>query len=348
MKGQNLKMHKVLHPTNPFHTCYRIECEGRSCDIAGQDNSTTINICYPAIIITGLPKCGTSAMYEVLAKFPGAIKMEAKENCAHHRRRPHWKYLQSLPRMENLGATSLVIDGCIDLSVNMKMRTILNEPNVQYIVMVRDYADMLWSSYNFWCHPQYDANNGDCGFEKWVQPGVHKRSPGMFHDIMLLDSNGTTDAVQPFTYPIKTNPWDNWYPPHRPVIGAESYYKGLISKTLFHRNCQNLTTVIASEELDAHPMDVALRISNILHFDITGLDLSSLYNKRVNTQDHKGESNLVNISSYSPGLYKASDYKPMLSETRALLNKHWKEDCIYVSVLANYTYAACASSVLEH
>lgn len=39
---------------------------------------------------------------------------------------------------------------CIDVLNNMKMREFLRHPVSYYIVMIRDYADMLWSSYNFW------------------------------------------------------------------------------------------------------------------------------------------------------------------------------------------------------
>ena len=35
--------------------------------------SSMINVCYPAVIITGLPKCGTSAMYDLLSRFPGMV-----------------------------------------------------------------------------------------------------------------------------------------------------------------------------------------------------------------------------------------------------------------------------------
>src|SRR5437868_6822520 len=79
MRGQSLRFRKIKHPHNSFHTCYEIRCDGKACPA---DNTTsTIQICYPAIIITGLPKCGTSAMYDLLSRIPGAVTMHEKENC---------------------------------------------------------------------------------------------------------------------------------------------------------------------------------------------------------------------------------------------------------------------------
>lgn len=132
MRGQNLHISKYSHPTNKFHTCYEVYCSGKSCPV---DNSTAIiQVCYPAIIVTGLPKCGTSAMYDLLSKMPGAVTMHEKENCPATRRRSHWQFLNSLPSAQSLTADSIIVDGCIDVNVNMKIRTILHNPHTYYIV----------------------------------------------------------------------------------------------------------------------------------------------------------------------------------------------------------------------
>ena len=93
-----------------------------------------MEMCYPAVIVTGLPKCGTSAMYDLLAKFPDAITMHEKENCPYTRRRTHWQYFSSFPAFSTLKPNSLIIDGCIDVINNMKMREILHFPQTYYIV----------------------------------------------------------------------------------------------------------------------------------------------------------------------------------------------------------------------
>ena len=56
-------------------------------------------------------------------------------------------------------------------------------------VMIRDYTDMLWSSYNFWCKREYDGP--DCDYSKWANPELHTRSPEVFHELVQADANYT-------------------------------------------------------------------------------------------------------------------------------------------------------------
>jgi hypothetical protein len=49
LKNQNLKLSKLNHPTNPYHTCYRVLCYGNQCPSDG----AVREFCYPAVIITG-------------------------------------------------------------------------------------------------------------------------------------------------------------------------------------------------------------------------------------------------------------------------------------------------------
>lgn len=366
IRGQNLKLRKLNHPTNPHHTCYEVTCEGKQC-IGKKDGTVTIQVCYPALVITGLPKCGTSAMYDLLSKFPGAITMQEKENCPSTRRRPHWIYFQSLPRMSAVKEHSIVIDGCISIINNMKIRELIQYPDTFYIVsclilhcftcciivlfylltrtvwltislcvlctviqvMVRDFTDMLWSSYNFWCKREYDGVN--CDYSKWADPALHHRSPEIFHELIQLDANHTAEVVQPFYYPME-----------KPCVNAGGYYSEYLSLHLNSRKLQNRTIIIASEELDAFPQLVAKRVASIINYDITGIDLSTFKDVRVNTQEAKGTNTGIPIGKYTPGRYNISQYRPLLAESRTLLNKCWKEDCRNLATIPPYyKYTAC-------
>lgn len=142
MKGQSLRFRKIVHPTNIFHSCYEVKCDGKSCPT---DNTTSVlQFCYPSVIITGLPKCGTSAMYDLLSKMPNVVLMHEKENCPSTRRRSHWQYFHSLPTMQSLTKDSITIDGCIDVVTNIKMRVILHNPDAFYIVSLMRLFNASW------------------------------------------------------------------------------------------------------------------------------------------------------------------------------------------------------------
>ncbi len=196
-------------------------------------------------------------------------------------------------------------------------------------VMVRDYTDMLWSSYNFWCKREYDGTN--CDYSKWAMPGLHTRSPELFHDLVQADKNHTVGVIQPF-----------WYPMEKPCINAGGYYNEYISMHLYSRKLNNYTIIVASEELDMFPLRVAQRVAHTINYNIEGIDLSTFNKVRVNTQDNKGTHSLISTDKYLPGRYNISHYQPLLPESRTMINKCWYEDCIAISKIPPYyKYTAC-------
>ena len=130
--GQNLRLRKLHHSSNAHHSCYEITCQGVHC-MGESAGNATIEVCYPAVVITGLPKCGTSAMYILLSKFPGSITMTEKENCPFGGQ-SLWTFFQSLPRMSAVGDHSLVISGCLQVAKNMQIKEALRHPQTHYIV----------------------------------------------------------------------------------------------------------------------------------------------------------------------------------------------------------------------
>jgi hypothetical protein len=111
-------------------------------------DATTItdssSFCYPSIIITGAPKCSTSAMFALLSSVQFISSNKIKENCLFVDGIDIITYFLSLPK--TILPNHYYIDGCIDLVGNMMLRRILRIPNTFYIVMVRNYADMIWSA----------------------------------------------------------------------------------------------------------------------------------------------------------------------------------------------------------
>ena len=345
MKGQTLDVVRHWNHSDPWHSCYTVTCRGNQCPSPQDGVANVVDFCYPAIIITGFPKCGTSAMYDLLSRYSGAVKMAEKENCPYTRRRGHWEYFQSLPRMKYVSPGKLVIDACLDTPKNLLMReVVLRRPRTLYVVMVRNFADMLWSSYNFWCKREYDGFA--CDNTRWIKAGM-VRSPELFHDMVLRDRNGT---LKPNDSPLHKGPPDMT----RPCNNAGGYYSEFLQQLLLSSVPLNQTLVLASEQLETEPLVVWARVSHRLK-QLTGMSaeeggatglnvysfaLGSFLTRRYNPQNAKGGSNSVPMSNYTPGVFRTSGFRPMLNATRALLDKCWFVDCQTITELTGHFSAA--------
>lgn len=195
--------------------------------------------------------------------------------------------------------------------------------------MIRDYADMLWSSYNFWCKSAYDRVG--CGFDNWSVIGVHQRSPSLFHDLIIADRDHNMTVIQPFHYPM-----------HRPCINAGGYFTEYIDF--------NLKTVpathklaLSSEEMEVAPLKVIQRVVDFMHLNISAnkIDLGNFTHIRVNAQENKGAAKVTFLSQYQPGIYNISGFQPMYNSTRAILNQCWQADCQSLAQRFGYQYTAC-------
>lgn len=172
-------------------------------------------------------------------------------------------------------------------------------------------------------------------FDRWTNKKFHKRSPELFHDLIQGDANGT-EMVQPFYYPM-----------HRPCANAGGYFSEYLDYHLYRNHLRNKTMVIAAEELEIRPEAVLKRVAIFVQMDTTHLNRTQVRSaNRINAQDNKGTDNKVPEEKYRPGLYEISDYRPMLNETKELLDKCWKEDCLKVAERYGYYYSSCLDDYL--
>ena len=351
MKWQMLRVAVLKDHPNKWHTCYNVRCEGNQCPWE-TDPTNTIEFCYPAVIVTGMPKCGTSAMYNLLSRYSGTITMFEKENCPYTRRRSHWEYFNTLPKAGKVRPGQLIIDGCIDTQKNLMLRKIMREPNTVYIVMTRNYADMLWSAYNFWCKVQYDGYECDSN-TKWVKAQYHHRSAQAFHDIVLRDKNNT---LGPFDSPLHDTM-------KRPCANAGGYFSEYLQFVLWRdiggkfstraTDAQH-TLVIASEDLEKDPFAVWQRVRTRIGItdEHGSLNLGNFSDYRTNAQDatsmttdqQHGDKTFVPLNKYRPGRFNISHFEPMFDSTRKLLDECWIEDCKFISKQSGHAYEVCAGS----
>jgi hypothetical protein len=200
-------------------------------------------------------------------------------------------------------------------------------------VMIRNYADMLWSSYNFWCHWYYDGTS--CSPTRWVIPDLHTRSPEIFHDIVQGDINNTK-VFSPF---YKEN--------IRPCAFGSSYFSEFLETKIWTEKNNiswNRTLVFASEVLQSNPEAVVEKVIRVMNINETlfSFNLTNFSSVRYNAQENRGMKSELPMEKYHPGLFAVSKYRPMLNSTRKLLDKCWYSDCLKISQISGYRYEACS------
>lgn len=271
----------------------------------------------------------------------------------------------------------LLIDGCVDTTNNLRLRRLLHEPETLYLVLTRNFADMLWSSYNFWCKREYDGM--ECDNTRWVHKHFN-RSAELFHDMVVQDQ---TSVLAPHSSPLHGEM-------SRPCANAGGYFAEYLqlkvwndvagSNMITRGTDRNHTLVVASEYLESNPLLIWSKIAT--YFNMKERDSSATANIqfatgrmpvpgtggsftygpfvvndtfshnysfrignftqiRTNTQEYKGTDAVIPLKDYRPGVFSISGFVPLKNATRAILDKCWYEDCKYVSALTGYAYAAC-------
>eukprot|EP01036_Dinobryon_divergens_P032136 gene32136-41668_t len=314
MKNQVLTISKIAHPLNSMHTCYTITCTGNQCPSdkpcrggprkCGVGTSPVINVCYPGIIVTGLTYAGTDLMHSVFSQIPGVVASSEKDNCPFNKRRPHWVYFNSLPRMETLGATSIILDSCTDMGALVEMRKKLRDPKTTFVVPVRNYADMLWSMFNTQCKSGFDQ--APCGPNRELVASEHARSPELFHSLILNDKNKTTDREQPFDPPFNT-----------PCSHADAVFKEHLKFSFEVHGLLTLATV---------------RVLKRIQYPDSNFDMGKLA--------------VTDKGILLEHTYNATQHRPMLAETRTILDQCWQNDCKVVALLSGHNYSACLDALI--
>lgn len=254
--------------------------------------------CYPAIIITGMPKASTTALYALLAKMPGVHLSHIKENCPFTSKSIiHW--FDSHPISLKVG--QVYVDACIDLPGNMIMRKMLRIPETFYIILARDYSTWLWSAYNFWCNDHLEKN---CNIRHhFAEIDVHPRSPSDFDFIVQNSANHST-----FNNIIGVNTCD---------LG-KNFYRSYVQLLVDAGVPEDNYIVLASEELSYNVQSFTKKLSSIsgLPLEKKAVDYDDFSRFRFNTQSNKGANHKVPIEEFQEGLYPISNNLPMFNETR--------------------------------
>eukprot|EP01038_Epipyxis_sp_PR26KG_P004174 gene4174-5941_t len=315
----HLKLHRIF-PDNEVNSCY----EYATIDPMSKNIIKASSFCYPSVIISGFHKCGTTALYHILQNSPN-VKNDSiirKENC-YIEYKSIVDYFDSLPKPDTSGKSKLILSGCIKMHTNLPLYQMLHKPKTFYLVMIRNYADWLWSYYNFFCNAQLEKNCDPKS--RWVIKKYHKRDPQSFHNI-ISDSSSKHFGFHPIEHNkiFRKNITMLWN-----MVGIKN------------------TLIIANEEVDFHLMNALYKISNATGIKMPYQStLNSFTQIRYNTQvsdtsfGPKGKISLKS-TTYNPGKYAASNFQPMLDQSRSLLDEGWKNECYWLSKVSGYQYNSC-------
>ena len=110
-------------------------------------------------------------------------------------------------------------------------------------VVLRDYADVLWSNFNSFCKKDFDKSG--CDNSRLLDAKRHSRYPELFHTFIESDINGQS-AVSPFYKPLD-----------QPCQHAEAVFEPILRA----RATTNQTVlVVAIEQALRYPIQTAHRI----------------------------------------------------------------------------------------
>lgn len=300
-------------------TKYQTENKIPNCYFLKFQEKKTQKVCLPNLLVGGFKKCGTSALFHLIELHPEVIPTRIKEYCIGENKLIG--YLKGLPSPTTIHNKTL-ISGCFDIESTKQIYKILKPKPFHIFVIVRDYPEKCWASYNFWCKPDIDPNCTKIG--SWTNSQFHYRSPEMFHELVLLQIKNTN-------YPL-------WFPSM--VSKASIHYKDLIQQYLEFIPPQYLH-VIHSVQLEENPEEVWDFINKFQNFSQPHPFISTFKERRYNTQDNKGAKHFTSSEQYKKDVYEISGNRSMLVETKEILNKLWKPDCLWLKETYNLTTLTC-------
>ncbi|KAL3936080.1 MAG: hypothetical protein SGARI_002713, partial [Bacillariaceae sp.] len=168
---------------------------------------------FPDINIVGIPKAGTSHMYQILTTHPQMTRFREREKelCLKVPEDPRNNdatllqrffefnnasriFARSREREDTGGIPSstetdrqMTVNACLHHKPTLMMRQYLERvDDSKIILLLRDPADWVWAAYNFWRRPKHiDALPSGGRREGWAYSPTQYRSPEHFHEMLL-------------------------------------------------------------------------------------------------------------------------------------------------------------------
>ena len=310
---------------------------------------------FPDINIVGLPKAGTSHVYQLLSthKELGPFHRD-KEFCFNRldiklqnmntprgggprynvttwanmtydeRLQRTLKQVNMIDKKEwpsNKPGIRTVNSGCLgSLESVLKQRNYLQRTSdAKFILLLRDPADWLWAAYNFWHFPEHEDANRPAKYD-WASTPRQYRSPELFHEYML--SGGRTWSARDLLTKFRDSKAAWWSELVWRVIGPDNLL--VLKVEDFAPN-----VVLESKVLD--------KLAAFLQISPTGFD-PNITHSFGNCGNNRGTKTVCKEASNA---YKTSGGRGMFEETRDLVYLQFADECKYWAETFNIVYEGC-------
>jgi hypothetical protein len=224
------------------------------------------------------------------------------------------------------------VNGCLDTITTMMMRQYLGRTlNSKVIFMVRDPADWLWSSYNFWTYRQHiDLLNATT--RDWAASPQQYRSPELFHEMLLAgtDRYGPTAELISKLRDRITNLFT------RVVAAASAGHQDIKN----NKNNTGNILVVKTEDMEPnriHSSGFIAKLAKFLGVTVHGFD-ASLLQSFSNCGNSRG---VHSHCSKSSSAYEVAGNRTMLEQSRDLVYLYFAEECKLWAEKFGVVYERC-------
>lgn len=279
------------------------------------------HFCAPAVLVAGYEKCGTSALYHKLSRHPEILAHPSqKEHCPKNDTiASTWEWLQSdqMPRIFMERSDHVLLNGCIGLeSKALTLTELLRiSPDTKILVSLRNFADWAYSYYSYRCVPGYDIGCEELRSPNEKGPWKNSRTPENFDKIVKSVAHSSEKE-------------NNFPPAFRVFRPSVSLYRPWLENLVRIAGRDSLL-VLRREDLAFRPNQVLRKVARF-----TGINERKFPPEAItlvsNTNDKPGQVIDAKQSSRDEISAAVNSGSAIFPKTRSLLNKFWKEECVWL------------------
>lgn len=310
---------------------------------------------FADVNIFGLPKSGTSQLYFVLTSHPKMRAFHSQPefcfNIGDHAVNAAIQHLKppgivdqrglplemrtanfvnespdvsSLPQMDdwkflnhNETEGNLTVNKCLSPHKFFLQRQYLQAQG-KVIVLLRDPADLLWASWNYWSRPS-DMVRGDQN--GWTSSTNQYRSPELFHELLLsVDRFGPAHELLTFVRTINMGPLR------------------VLAETVDPSD----VLVLKTEDLNPENVETSGLVDTLAKF--LGVPKEGFNTSILHSYTNCGDDKGIKLCSGGKGgtsAYEITGNRPMLEKSRELVYLHFAEECKMWKEKFGVSYDGC-------